>query len=506
MNLFHKAKNAMRERRAFNHANIKQAMSGITPRSAGLVFDLSRDEDTTHLSTNKRANIKAVELVSSLLDSFSLPVRPRLEYHGMIKNAVDSNGGINEGIIKLGAVVRTMMGHKAHVDIPVIVKANRLLEPAIFFYESAPYVMCRQAFEDLIKRGSLEKNSQFRRMFSPPNGSNGNVSRERIHNLEHMFSPGPRNPFNFRRQYDKEAQLLPQTGFAVYPTGGLAPIAVVDKYDDALSILEDQGVSGKIVDQSTGKEVTAAKEPRKRTNIDVPTEVPELWEHDVQDEMLDPAERRRDKLYGIGADVVLTEDIEARQRGGKHFVIPSGERGKVLKDMEGDGKMLYVDFKEMQVTTPVPKRMLRNASLIKVKAQVEPDFVDQSYMMSDGGNYYIGASVSIEAPDEYDPEEMITSSGYVFFKDGTWFPWSNDQGSKQAAEYLNKEKWEIYVNADALPLMDSNVIWSKTAAAADQIENEIKAMLREGYGNVDIKEAIKRKYPEQADEVLSSLE
>lgn len=616
----------MRERRASNNMRIKDAMHDITPRTAGLVFDLSHGEDSKHLSTNSRANIKAVELVSTLLDSFSLPMRPRLEYYGMIKNAVDANGRINDGIIRIGAVIRTMMGHKTQVDIPVIVRANKLLEPAIFFYDSAPFVMCKQALEDLIKRGSLEKNSQFRRMFSPPNGEGG-VSRERIHNLEHMFSPGPRNPFNFRRQYSKKTastdylvsppipydtfmngieslgwisgisnvgtyinngrtylnvsinddngdivaltrygnqpaaadmidiitnefnvdvisehedayydmmddqtskeaqiwpnrpekmQFMPSTdwreifnpGYSVYLNEDPSKLyAITDTVEQAKQLLEERGAAGYIVDKATGQRVTAQHkgEPRKRTNIDVETARPELWDHDVQDEMLDPAERRRNDLYGIGSEVVLTEDVQARQRGGKHFVIPSGERGKILKDMEGDGKMLYVDFKEMQVTMPVPKRMLRNAALINIKAYSTPDFVENTYMMNDHGIYYLGAKITIEVPDDYEPDETNYMTGFVLYKENQWQPWSMDEHSRKVADFLNQEGWSIHSTTDATQIAEDEVYWSKSAASTSQVENEVKAMLREGYSNVDIKEAIKRKYPEQADEVLSSL-
>lgn len=383
MGLFEDAKKSLKVKKEANKACIRDALNGLSPRTADLMFDLSRGEKGTKLDTTRRAHVKAIELVSSLLGSFSLPVRPKLQYQGMIRDSVDKNGVIEHGVIKVGVTLGTLMGHKAHIDIPVIVRNKQLVEPAVFFYDDAPYVMCGPALDDLVKRGSLQKETQIRPMFSPPlDGlpSQGEGTREPITNHEHMFSPGARNPYSFRRQYSRTA----------------INHSVKDNTNDPkFNAWLD-------IDKTAG-------EPRKRTNIDVPAERPELWDHDVQDEVLDPAERRRDELFGIGADVVLTEDIQTRDRGGGHLIIPSGEHGKVLKDSCGEGKMLQISFPAMCLSTIVPKRFLRS-------------------------------------------------------------------GTKLLA-----------------------------AATINQVRNEVKAMLREGYQNVDIKEAIKRRYPEHADEALIAL-
>ena len=89
-------------------------------------------------------------------------------------------------------------------------------------------------------------------------------------------------------------------------------------------------------------------------------------------------------------------------------MIPKGESGKVLRDMEGDGQMLFIHFQDLNFSAIIPNMMLKKAS--------------------------------------------------------------------------------------------------RTAATTlDQVRNEVKAMLREGYQEVDIKEAVSRKYPEHADEALKGL-
>ena len=145
-------------------------------------------------------------------------------------------------------------------------------------------------------------------------------------------------------------------------------------------------------------------EPRKRTNIDTPTEMPKLWE-DYSDQMLDPACRDSSNFLGSGAKVTAKESIEVRERGGGTIIVPKGESGVVLRDMANDGLMMYVEFPDLCLAAAVPARMLKSSSV--------------------------------------------------------------------------------------------NV---------SQVKNEVRQMLREGYQKVDIKEAVQRLYPEQADEVLQGLE
>jgi hypothetical protein len=266
----------------------------------------------------------------------------------MIKNAVDDNGVISEGIVRIGATLHTLMGHKAHIEVPVIIRGNSLVEPAVFFYDDAPYVMCGPALDDLIKRGSLQKNTQSRNMYSPPVSGLPEISdapREGITNHEHMFSPGARNPYNFRRSYSKTAGLKDNTKDPAFNTwvdidkavkegqvntscsscgGELGPreLGLCKECETKPASATPIGQPPTLTPPNVMK--GAAKEPRKRTNIDVETERPELWDHDVQDEMLDPAERRRNDLYGVGANVSLTEDVQARERGGGHLIVPQG--------------------------------------------------------------------------------------------------------------------------------------------------------------------------------------
>jgi len=468
MDIYNKFKQNRKAERKNINAGIRDALSGTTPRTAGLMFDLSRGDRGERLDNNRRAHIKAMELVSGLLGKFSLPVRPVLEYHGMVKKATDSNGIIEEGVIKIGVTLSTLLGHKARIDVPVIVRNKSLMEPAVFFYNEAPFVMCASAVEALVQRGSLYKELPPRRMFTPPTSgmpSQEDYPRTPIINYQHMFSPGARNPFNFRRNYSKHNEQD-------------------SRFNAWMGIDKEAG------------------EPRKRTNIDVPTEMPPLWPEE-EGAMLDEAERDMTLLFGIGSDVVADSDIQVRERGGGALIVPKGEEGKVVKSME-DGKMLYVHFPVMCMHAVVPKCMLRNASLNKIAQSGTPDFIDQTLMMSQYGQFLLGGSGQVEL----EGEEGSTAEGYAFINEsGQWSPWDRSMGSTLLAQKLNTEGWSVHAIADAMPIEQAS--WSKSgsrrAATVDQVKHEIRQMLREGYQDVDIKDAISSRYPEQAGEALQGL-
>jgi hypothetical protein len=112
------------------------------------------------------------------------------------------------------------------------------------------------------------------------------------------------------------------------------------------------------------KTVDAAKEKtqRERTNIDTPTEMPELWKGDVAEEVLDMAERDRSDVWQVGDEVKLSKDFEVRERGGSQLIIPSGEKGKIIRMNDGAGLCFMVEFPEMELTVPdVPSRFLKSA-------------------------------------------------------------------------------------------------------------------------------------------------
>ena len=635
MKTYKRAISNRRQKQAAINSKVKDALRGLTPRTAKLTYDLSHDIRNV-FDNDRNAYVKAMQTVADLVDSFGLPSRPRFSLCGMVKNATAGDGTITDGMIKINAVLNTLMGHRASIDIPVIVKDKNIVEPAVFFYDGTPYVMCKPAFDQLIKRGSLQRDVASRALYSPPvDGvvAEAEPARQPIINRQHMFSPGSMNPWRFRRysqrsdgkcncgapvagpganycvrcldnmgykyengkyvetrhveipddwdvlrkssqkqidllspQVEQERNAPPKIpveqmvselekmqlseqdannlkmfkewltgkdqknayaakswikrmyvdnqqyldigkslseGVGIEPAdeprskyqtidaqvkkpnevtspqdlgacpdcGGkgthtttcpmgkmvtkeaqlersldiqevqdpkrLQPTMSIDQMFDTASKLElapeyakrvnmwkrvydrikakggpktedDEidlsnvkvsleeiivnnqqymdigrsispalGVEPKerdwrdpahryqTVDAST-KQAIELKERKKvqreRTNIDTPTEMPELWGEYTDDQMLDPAERNRADLCMPGCEVSLTEDFEVRERGGAQLVIPSGEEGKVVVDVKGDGMCMRVNFPVMGIDAVVPVKFLKVSS------------------------------------------------------------------------------------------------------------------------------------------------
>ena len=128
--MYKEAQQVRRGKQKKVNSQVRSALRGLMPKNAKLTFDLT-DNQNNHIDINRNAKIKSIAIVSDLLDSFGLPSKAKLEYHGMLKNATNKNGDIEDGIVKIGAIISTLMAHKIAVDIPVIVKNKKLIEPAV---------------------------------------------------------------------------------------------------------------------------------------------------------------------------------------------------------------------------------------------------------------------------------------------------------------------------------------------------------------------------------------
>ena len=437
------------QRRTAN-SKISEALKGLSPKTADLIFDLS-DRDDKKLDINKNAAIKAMELVSNLLSKFNLPSKPILEYHGIIKNAMN-NGILFDGVVKVGASIITLMGHKANIDVPVIIRNQSLLEPAIFFYNEAPYVMCGPAFDELVKCGTLMGELQPRQIFSGPISDKESMAdKPRVPraNLPHMFSPGIRNPWTFRRYSSVQEELESIPGI-VNPWIKDAQAGGAPSTSPTTAEEED-------VQEGEDTDKLAAKEPRKRTNIDTDTEIPEVWPADLPEQHLDQAERTKEGLIPVGSKVKLTKDCEVRNRGGGTIILPSGEEGTVIRDEKGDGMCLYVDFCEMGIKEIIHYQFLK-------KATTSSGFI-LSQIQEQQKSGYDDAHITQFIQDQYGRTEPEATQ-----------------------EALNQSG-----------------LGQKMAATAAQVRNRARDMLREGYQSVDIQAVIEKQYPEHAKEALEGI-
>jgi len=437
--MYKKAVAVRRQKQSKINSQVKAAMRGLPSHTAKLTFDLTDRDTNKRLDVPHNARIKAISIVSDLLDSFGLPSKAKLEYLGTVKKATTKDGTIKDGILKVGATISTLLGHRIAIDVPVIVRDKSLLEPAVFFYDGSPYVLCKQAIDQLVKRGTLDKAvAERKNMYSPPLmekwlGIDHEQPRSPIINRDHMFNPGSRNPWKFRRYSQKTpstseqecpacegegkspsgnrrgpredwmepcpvcygsgtiesqessesdsdvegARLSPYTeekceqcGYSM-PTNEAgcrqcgAPRTTRRPLEQAFESKSKERPEFEVNEGTPVLELNAQKKTdkkdRERINIDTPTEFPKVWKGDVKDQVLDPAERNHEELFGVGEEVKLNEDFEARERGGGQIIVPSGERGKIIRDVQGDGLCLMVNFPDMDMSAIVPRRFLKSA-------------------------------------------------------------------------------------------------------------------------------------------------
>jgi len=561
MTFYKAAKTHLKKKRAETNSKIKAALKGLTPRNATLTFDLTRGDKGTKIDQNKNASIKAIELVSGLIDGFGLPSRPKLSFCGMVKSATSRDGNIEEGVIRLNAILSTLMGHRASIDIPVIVHSKSLLEPALFFYDGAPYIFCAPALSQLIKRGTLQKDPQLRRMYSAPLLAEvaKDLPRQPIINREHMFDSGVRNPWKFKRYSQKDESVLEKINEAISPMtprktldmgpegkwvpmqesdvegARLSPYAEAECEKCGYSMpaseagcrncgnmrrpvdvkMQQKTTPSQLFEQEEGLEkaptleLEASKkqaqkkthkgEPRKRVNIEDPVQFPEVWEK-PKDHLLDPAERDIDDNWAVGDIVTADEDIEVRERGGSQIIIPSGESGQVMKDIYGDGLMLDVCFEDLGFHAVVPSKMLKGASRRPFDKEADIRPVD----------------TAIQEVLKDIPYPGGTSIGYKL--SGLSIEQIMDKDPAQAYKIISQKYpnlipqfLKIMQGKSKIPSTSVKAFnkfyafIAKTAATVDQVKYEVRELLREGYRPIDIRQAIQNKYPDQAEEVLAGL-
>jgi hypothetical protein len=590
MNTYEKAKAMRRQKQGQVNAQVRGAMQGLTPRTAKITFDMS-NRSTNTINENKNARIKAVAMVSDLLESFELPSRAKFEYLGMVKEATSKDGTIEDGVVKIGAVIPSLMGHKISIDIPVIIKKKSLLEPAVFFYDGAPYILCRPALDQLVKRGTLNKEVLERRnMYAPPPmeqwmAIDHETARTPIINRDHMFNPGSRNPWKFKRYsqttpqrqqvdllnpeevreptsnelsidqmfaelsklelQDTDKQMVPSMK-KYYDSGRWKTDEdgrefITSNLSQALQRNREYLDIGKNVSEGAGiepgevdwrspatkyKTVDAAKEktPRERTNIDTPTEMPELWKGDVAEEVLDMAERDRSDIWQVGDEVKLSKDFEVRERGGSQLVIPSGEKGKIIRNVDGAGMCFMVEFPEMELTVPeVPSRFLKRASTHPFDREAQFPTQPGAFGITNDGKplntkeeYDRAVSVGTQALGRVDnlvqtsranaasriaTHEQIEYAAQQCMQEAKTPGMLEDIASKLTTMGNEMRQLAMSVQQPAGGVKQA----VRRASTIDQVKHEVREMLREGYPAVDIKAAVEKKYPEHASEALKGL-
>jgi len=133
----------------------------------------NKDDGTRKIEGNPAlaATMYVVQTLSEYAHSASM--RPR--YLGMQREAGSGQYGITEGVIDVAVEMAPIGGMKQMIDVPVIVRAGRMLQPGVFIHQGAPYIISKSSMEQLLDdaRFSNEVKPSRPNMFSPPAPTQG---------------------------------------------------------------------------------------------------------------------------------------------------------------------------------------------------------------------------------------------------------------------------------------------------------------------------------------------
>lgn len=293
------ARDARRVARLQGFVNLAQALPN---RAQHLLWSLQqRDPEATGSPIgSQHPGQAAILAVRAALASYDLPVDMRFHYAGMRRYQGHGAHHVSEGIVTVQASFRTLSGVQRTVDIPVIVHAGQVLEPAVVIENGAMHVIAQSTFDDLIDRGTIYQPVQSR---------------------ETMFSPPPD-----QRPPQKWVPVARPGLFGIGPNNRMHTQAYVRA--------AIQGHHAGLPEFNAMR--TAA-----------------------QEDHMQPAERDLDQGVMLGDEVELKKDLHVAARDGQRWFIGRGTKGHVIRDVDGTGSYFHVHFPEISMTAKVSKGALR---------------------------------------------------------------------------------------------------------------------------------------------------
>lgn len=288
------------------HSRIAEAIGQTAAREAALQWSLyshDPEEDAGTPIGSQHPGQAALIATRKALSEFRMPSSFDIRFTGMHRFSGRGAYEVDDGILYVEATLHSLSGVDRVVDIPVIVKNGRVLEPVAVMDRGVIRAMTQHTFDDLLGQGTF--------MAAIPQRQN-------------MYSPPPED----RR---------PPTQVPIVRPGmfGLAPI-------------NKQLTAAYVKSAMRGHYVTTLPDfaPMQRQA------------REPAPDHLDWAERPLPEVMA-GDDVTLTKGIDVVGRDGQRWHIASGTRGQAQRDMCGNGEYYYVFFPELGMSVKVRSEVLR---------------------------------------------------------------------------------------------------------------------------------------------------
>lgn len=117
--------------------------------------------------------VEAIRLVSEFIGQFTWPMPPVLTYRGMRTATRDEKTPAvdADAQVILSAQVVTMTGCRKEIEIPVHVRAGKLLEPSVVLVDGVPRILAQSLVDEIVRQGTFRQKVDPRGgMFGGPMG------------------------------------------------------------------------------------------------------------------------------------------------------------------------------------------------------------------------------------------------------------------------------------------------------------------------------------------------
>lgn len=268
------------QRRANRHKKYTGLGAAVQERTAELKWylDGASAEDGTPIHAGEHPGTAALSVAGATLAQFDMPSGYDIQYRGMSRKSGRGQHAMDEGTITVGVVAPARSGIKAYFDIPFIVKNSRIIDPSVLMHQGLPRILAQSTFDDIFGQKEFHAPPADRStMFSPP------PSKEEAQEIRER-------PWTTVRR---------RTVFDVMP--------------------KRSNIQAAIRGYTTEEDVRHAPYAKKAA--------------DGYGDYLQDAER--DQLLVPKMMVKLTEDVEAKERGGEYYILPKGDCMTLLRSLDG---------------------------------------------------------------------------------------------------------------------------------------------------------------------------
>jgi hypothetical protein len=381
--------NRMRRRQQL-HSRIAGAIGDTRAVQSAVRWNLyskNPSEDAGAPIGSQHPGQAAVLAVRAALSEYNLPTQYETRWVGTSREAGRGPHHIDEGVITIEVAMHSLSGVDRYVDIPVMVREGRVLEPVCIIDRGIIKAMTQQTFDQIMDDATFTAPIPDRRnMFSPPPG----VERRPPARVP-LLRPGMFGFSPINRQLSAAYVKSAMQGH--YAAGMPSFQSAVQKHAGGYQIGEDsaQTPSGEPViievwvDTSTemdmyyfvvkGRDGSVLYDGREEEQF-FDSEDEAYAEGGNFASMLDPGrmahrqalrdgpdhiDRAEQALpkHSAGDDVTLSAAIDIVGRDGQRWSLSAGTKGQVQRDMDGDGRRYYVYFPELGWSAPVGGGVLR---------------------------------------------------------------------------------------------------------------------------------------------------